>query len=145
MMARVAASENSTKGPRSGTRGWISNVQPDRDEPQVFDTGIRAEDLDPARPQPLDTPWGSFALYVVDGRILASQSFCPHLEGPLFYGSIVGTEVTCPWHRWRFDLVTGERLDSPDEAHRLKRCRVRKNANGTLELEAPRDGGSPST
>jgi nitrite reductase/ring-hydroxylating ferredoxin subunit len=137
MMARRAARENSSER--------ISSVQFHDHERGVFDTGIRADELQAERPRPVDTPWGSFALYVVEGRVIASQSFCPHLEGPLFQGSIVGSQVTCPWHRWRFDLLTGERLDAPDAAHRLRSCAVRTSAKGTLELEAPRDWGIRAT
>lgn len=76
-----------------------------------FDTGILPHALDPERPLPLETPWGSFALFVVAGRVHAAQSFCPHLEGPLFQGTLKGDVVMCPWHFWCFSLSTGKRVD----------------------------------
>lgn len=33
---------------------------------------------------------------------------CPHMGGPLDQGRIANGEVICPWHRYRFDLGTGE-------------------------------------
>ena len=50
-----------------------------------FDTGLRPHDVDPARPRPVQSPWGTLALYSIAGEILCTQAFCPHLEGPLFH------------------------------------------------------------
>jgi nitrite reductase (NADH) small subunit len=76
-----------------------------------FDTGIRPSDLDPDRPRPLETPWGAFSLFVAEGRVRGAQSFCPHLGGPLFQGTLRGDVVMCPWHLWCFSLSTGARVD----------------------------------
>jgi phenylpropionate dioxygenase-like ring-hydroxylating dioxygenase large terminal subunit len=38
----------------------------------------------------------------------AFSSVCPHMGGPLEQGQIENDEVTCPWHRYRFSLSTGE-------------------------------------
>jgi len=103
---------------------------------EAFDTGLRPVDVDPTRPRPIDTPWGSFAIFPCAGGLRAVQSFCPHLMGPLFQGSVAGGAVTCPWHQWRFDLSSGERLDEhggriPGGA-RLRTLEVRIGPRGTL-------------
>ena len=111
---------------------------PDADRTS-HDTGLRPGDIDPERPQPLDTPWGSFAIWVVDGELVAWQSFCPHLLGPLFHGTRSGDEITCPWHRWRFSLVSGARVDGePGNDPPLARCPVSVGPRGTLVLAPPR-------
>jgi nitrite reductase/ring-hydroxylating ferredoxin subunit len=79
--------------------------------PPEYETGIAVGDLDPARPRPVDTPWGTMALFDLGGEIACVQAFCPHLEGPLFQGTVAAGQVTCPWHFWRFDLRTGARTD----------------------------------
>jgi nitrite reductase/ring-hydroxylating ferredoxin subunit len=99
-------------------------------QPQEHDTGIRAEDLAPERPLPVVTPWGDFALFRIGEEFFAVQSFCPHLSGPLFQGTISGESVSCPWHLWRFSLRTGERLDRGGP--RLERLAVRVGPAGTL-------------
>lgn len=110
----------------------------------TFDTGLRPGDIDPERPRPMDTPWGSFAIWVVGGELVAWQSFCPHLLGPLFQGTRSGDEITCPWHRWRFSLATGCRVDGAAlgagaaGAGTLARCAVSVGPRGTLVLAAPR-------
>jgi nitrite reductase/ring-hydroxylating ferredoxin subunit len=111
------------------------------DEVESFDTGLRSADLDPHRPSPIDTPWGSYALYVVGGRVHAVQSFCPHLDGPLFQGTQSGETITCPWHQWRFSLVDGARQDEGAQLYggrpRLRVCSVTHSASGTLVLSRP--------
>jgi phenylpropionate dioxygenase-like ring-hydroxylating dioxygenase large terminal subunit len=37
-----------------------------------------------------------------DGRAFALRDICPHRAAPLSGGRIVGSEVECPYHGWRF-------------------------------------------
>jgi nitrite reductase/ring-hydroxylating ferredoxin subunit len=112
-----------------------------RVNPEAFDTDLRPDALDADRPRPVETPWGSFALYKIGARIFAAQSFCPHLEGPLFQGTVSGTEVVCPWHQWRFSLETGLRTDlfgrHRCELDALMTCAVSFSASGTIVLARP--------
>lgn len=67
--------------------------------------------LDPERATPVETPWGKYALHLVDDEVICVQAFCPHMEGPLFEGTRSGARLVCPWHGWMFDLSTCERVD----------------------------------
>lgn len=101
----------------------------------THDTGIRACELDPRHPRLVQTPWGAFALYLVEGEVRAWEAFCPHMQGPLFQGSLSGPAVTCPWHAWRYDLRSGERLSGSGPAHRsLRGAAVRLGPRSTLVL-----------
>lgn len=100
-----------------------------------YDTGLRVDELDPERPRALQTPWGDFALFRIGDEVFCVQSFCPHLAGPLFQGTLSGDSVTCPWHFWRFSLRSGERLDEP--GGRLQRCEVQIGPDGEVRLSAP--------
>jgi hypothetical protein len=108
-----------------------------------FDTRVRPEELE-RRPKLVETPWGALALYRVGEEILAAQAFCPHLDGPLFEGTLTGDEIVCPWHQWRYSLRTGERLGigwkllPGGGGGRLLRCDVSLSAEGTLVLARPR-------
>ena len=42
------------------------------------------------------------------------ENGCAHRGGPLGEGHVEGTEVTCPWHAWSFDLKTGECTTDPE-------------------------------
>ena len=48
------------------------------------------------------------ALFKVGGTIYALDNTCPHQGGPLGEGYLDGSEVTCPWHAWVFDVKTGK-------------------------------------
>ncbi|MFY9578601.1 MAG: non-heme iron oxygenase ferredoxin subunit [Gaiellaceae bacterium] len=51
----------------------------------------------------------------VDGSFAAFSDECTHDGGPLSEGDLDGEIVTCPWHFSRFNVRTGEIVDSPAE------------------------------
>ena len=108
------------------------------ERPDEFRTGLRREDLSTKQARFVRTPWGEFALYESDGALYCAQAFCPHMEGPLFEGSVHDGVVTCPWHAWRFALADGARVDEADPGCRLATCAVTTDPDGILVLHAPR-------
>jgi nitrite reductase/ring-hydroxylating ferredoxin subunit len=44
----------------------------------------------------------------VQGTLRAYAARCPHMLGPLGVAPLDATEVQCPWHGFRFDVVTGK-------------------------------------
>jgi nitrite reductase/ring-hydroxylating ferredoxin subunit len=59
------------------------------------------------------------ALVNVDGQLHAIDGLCPHQGGPLGTGKLCGTVLTCPWHGWQFDVVTGRHQISPTVCQEL--------------------------
>lgn len=57
------------------------------------------------------------ALYNVAGQFFALDGICPHQGGPLGKGKLTGCIVTCPWHGWQFDVVTGQHQTSQSLIH----------------------------
>ncbi len=53
------------------------------------------------------------ALFKVGDRVYATEAACPHQGGPIADGTLEGLNVTCPWHKWCFDLATGESKSGP--------------------------------
>ncbi len=45
------------------------------------------------------------------GTVYAISNICPHEGAALERGSITGTVLYCPLHRWGFELTTGGALD----------------------------------
>lgn len=68
-------------------------------------------------------------VFRLDGNYHALANFCPHQSGPLCEGKVLGElkgakdgwqleynddvdVISCPWHGWRFDIDTGESLET---------------------------------
>lgn len=51
----------------------------------------------------------------VGGDFHAFSDECTHDGGPLSDGDLEGEVVTCPWHFSRFNIRTGEIVESPAE------------------------------
>ena len=85
-------------------------------------TVARAEDVPAGTVTTVVAGDEPIALARVGGDFYATQSACPHLQGPLGEGWLEGCVLTCPWHGWQFDLRTGENVF--DLAIRLRRYEV---------------------
>ena len=48
------------------------------------------------------------ALANVGGKFHAINNTCLHRGGPLGQGVLEGNVVTCPWHGWQYDVLTGK-------------------------------------
>lgn len=70
------------------------------------------------------------AIFRLDGRFYATGTACPHTAGPVAEGDLAGTELTCPWHGWRFDVPTG--ACSTVAGERLKTFPVKTVADQVL-------------
>ena len=55
----------------------------------------------------------SVAVAHVGDTLVAFDETCTHRECPLSEGSILDGTVTCPCHKSRFDLQTGEPINGP--------------------------------
>jgi nitrite reductase/ring-hydroxylating ferredoxin subunit len=53
------------------------------------------------------------AVFNVGGTYYAIDDTCTHRGASLAEGTLQGTEVTCPWHGARFDLISGAPLGPP--------------------------------
>jgi nitrite reductase/ring-hydroxylating ferredoxin subunit len=116
----------------------VSSVQ----DPLRFDTHLTPEE---AHGRLVATPWGELGLFRrADGSFVAVDAWCPHIEGPLWQGTLGnGDELACPWHGWRFSLRTGRcTWARPIDADEAREASVRLftmelSELGTLLVIAP--------
>ena len=67
----------------------------------------------------------------VEGKFYAVSNRCPHLNYPLYMGSLNGKIITCGFHYAKFDVTTGEVLSPP--AHEpLKTFKVKTEGSAVL-------------
>lgn len=59
-----------------------------------------------------------FCIWNYEGEYYVFRNFCPHMGAPLGQGGIREDDdtpyVLCPFHRWAFDLETGESKFNPE-------------------------------
>ena len=77
------------------------------------------------------------AIANVGGTFHAIDGLCPHQGGPLGTGVLCGTTLTCPWHGWQFDVVTGRHGLSPTMRQQVHE--IREEA-GRLYVRLAADG-----
>jgi len=65
------------------------------------------EDLPPGSRKFADVGGKSLAIIHHDTGIWCIDFRCPHTGGPLGDGELVGDEIICPLHKWRFHLEDG--------------------------------------
>ena len=75
-----------------------------------------------------------WALFNVGGEFHLCEDRCPHMDCPIHDGIVYRGVVTCQWHQWQFDLVTGECLIS--ERIRLAKYPVSVE-NGVIYADLP--------
>ena len=64
------------------------------------------------------------ALFNVEGNYYALDGVCPHQGGPLAKGCLDGATVSCPWHGWQFDVVSGQHKTSRTVVQRAFPVRI---------------------
>jgi nitrite reductase/ring-hydroxylating ferredoxin subunit len=96
----------------------------------------------------VETPIGSVGVVRTSGGFFAVRNRCPHMDGPICLGSRVTVTTApsrpfeyvidhthavarCPWHRWEFDIATGENVGGVTRA-RLPTYRVEVKGQDVL-------------
>lgn len=79
-----------------------------------FAPAIAAADLPPGRAAEVVVGGQALAVFNVNGTFHALSGRCPHRGGPLGQGFVDGSQVSCPWHNYTFDVTTGENVVSAD-------------------------------
>lgn len=66
----------------------------------------------------------SIAVFSLKDTFYAIENLCPHRGAPLVDGELEGTLVICPWHRWEFDVTTGQSPANPAACVKTYPCKV---------------------
>jgi nitrite reductase/ring-hydroxylating ferredoxin subunit len=82
---------------------------------QDFVKVAEAQDIPVGRLKLVDVHGTRVAIANVGGSFYAFSDECTHDGGPLSDGDLEGEIVTCPWHFSRFNVRTGEIVESPAE------------------------------
>ena len=87
----------------------------------------KTSDIDEGKSQVLNVNGKEIALFKIEGKLFAIENICPHRGGPLAEGFLEGSEVTCPWHAWTFDVKTGMCHTVPDTKQPTFKVKIENN------------------
>ncbi len=73
----------------------------------------KTAEIEPGEARLVEVNGKQIPLFNVEGQFYAIANTCSHKGGPLVEGEVSGHVVTCPWHRGRFDVRTGEVVGPP--------------------------------
>ncbi len=83
----------------------------------------QVQDIPPGTGRTVEVKGVWIALFNIEGTFYAIDNACPHAGGPLGEGKLCGSVVECPWHGWKFNVVTGQRENNPN--FEVPCCQVR--------------------
>ena len=70
-------------------------------------------DVPPGTMHPVDVGEKRLMVVNLNGELHAVDRVCTHEEADLTTGFLTGSEVTCPLHLSRFDVISGEVQNAP--------------------------------
>lgn len=89
----------------------------------------RTDELPPGERKIVEADGRSIGVFNIKGKYYALRNVCPHQFAPLCLGRIKGTSlpskvgeylygregeiISCPWHGWEFDILTGRSIFNP--------------------------------
>lgn len=74
----------------------------------------KVSELKPGDGKVVEVNGKTLALFNVDGKFHSIDNTCLHRGGPLGEGFLDGSTVTCPWHGWQYDLLSGVGKTNPN-------------------------------
>ena len=107
---------------------------------QQYITVAKLSELEPGTCRSVELKDVGLALFNVEGEIYALDNTCPHAGGPLGEGSLEKDCVSCPWHGWKFNVRTGQRLKNPSQAWTVQSFDV-KVIDGEIQVLVPTTEG----
>jgi nitrite reductase (NADH) small subunit len=88
-------------------------------------------DFIPGRCRMVTVAGSEIGVFNVENHLYAVRNYCPHRGAPICLGWVTGTMLPsdpgrlewglegrvlrCPWHRWEFDLTTGQTMFGIDK------------------------------
>jgi len=80
----------------------------------VFVEVAKVHDVSLGQAKAVELEGRRIALYHTERGYFATDNTCPHRGGPLAEGDLVNNEITCPWHLWSFDIISGACPGNPE-------------------------------
>lgn len=136
------AAERSRRGNEALADTLIQNrLFPDEPEPGNWHCCASLAELADGKGLAVNVDGQAIAIFLDSGRVAAIDARCPHAGAPLNRGWLENGVVTCPLHRWKFEITTGRCLTDPSRSIRSYRTRV--DETGTIWVESESRSENP--
>ncbi len=73
-----------------------------------FVFAAKKSEIEPGNGKTVEINGTPVAIFNVNGKFYAIHDTCVHAGGPLGEGYLDENIVTCPWHGWKYDVITGQ-------------------------------------
>ena len=97
---------------------------------------VRCEDIPLREGRAVMIGRREIAIFNLGDRFLAVDNRCPHRGGPLADGIVSGSNVVCPLHAWKFNLESGQGVNSASQSSCVMTFATRVE-DGILCVEIP--------
>lgn len=84
----------------------------------------------------------AIAVFRTRKRWIALDDRCPHMGASLAAGRLIGGQVQCSWHEWRYDVSTGR---CPVRPWACVRVHDIKEEGGTVFIRRPTPAPPPTS
>ena len=85
----------------------------------AFARTAKTNEITPGTIREFQVEGKAVALANIGGKYYAINNTCLHRGGPLGQGTMNGEVVTCPWHGWQYNVITGKVVQNPADPHIL--------------------------
>ena len=76
-------------------------------------TVAKASEIKEGQGKSVSVSGKDIAVFNVGGKFFAVDDSCLHMGGHLGEGMLEGNMVTCPWHGWQYDVMSGALVANP--------------------------------
>jgi len=108
-----------------------------------FQTVAKVGDIPDGEGRSFQVEGTLIALFNRSGQYSAIHDSCPHMGASLATGYLEGSQVTCPWHAWRFSVEDGTWLDNPSSKLNVPCYEVRVQGDD-IQIRLPDKPDEPS-
>lgn len=95
------------------------------------------DELPPGSKMCLEVAGKSVIVCHVGGQVIGVSNICPHAGQPIGDGDLRGRVLTCPYHDYAYDVLTGRNVVFPHQERPLTRFPTRCTQQGRVEVELP--------
>ena len=129
-VATYSPERNSTATDSTAGQQEEQNHEPPKGvtPPEGFEVVLHKDALDVDNVTQVIIAGTAIALARTSDGFFAIENNCPHAGGPMSEGWLEGSQISCPYHGWAFDLRDGKCATNPESCIQTYEVQVLEDA-----------------